>query len=177
MGLEGQEGDATVHQLLIESQSSLYAFISSLLGGTDDAWDVLQEANFAILSKADEYEPSRSFLTWACRFAQLQVLAYRKRRRRDRLCFDGELVDMLAIGFTEGSECSAARIDALAKCIKRLPDVHRSMLAQHYEQGRTHAQIATGMDKTPGAICVLMCRIRKQLFACIQRTVAMERLS
>ena len=52
-------------QLLTSSQSALYAFIVSLLGGVNDANDVLQETNMKLCRKCSEYDPHQPFLRWA----------------------------------------------------------------------------------------------------------------
>ena len=178
MNIQGSElssdSDKPIYQLLIESQSSLYAFVYSLVGQRESAHDILQEANLAILSKANEYDPNRSFLTWAYRFIQLQVLAYRKRQGRDRLLFDSELIGTLANEFSENAGESDVRLDALATCIKELRPSHRDMLKQFYEQGRACGDIADTIGKKVSTVHVAMCRIRKALLQCINRKIATE---
>ena len=63
-------------------QSQLYAYICSLTGNSIAAQNVLQEANLVLWDKAGDYDPSRPFLPWAYTFAYMQVLAWRKKRRR-----------------------------------------------------------------------------------------------
>lgn len=163
-----------MHQRLIEVQSSLYAFVYSLLGSGEDAYDVLQEANLAIIAKAAKYDSERNFFTWACRFAQLQVMAYRKRQSRDRLCFDDELVGILAEDFDGGLHESSSRMDALSKCLDILEPSNRFLISQCYEHGNAPADIATSLGKGVGAIRAKIFRIRKQLAECIRRRVAAE---
>src|SRR4051812_46768559 len=73
-------------------QSALYAYVCSLLGTSAGAADVVQEANVVLWETAREYDPARPFLPWAYRIAYFQVLAHRKRRSRDKLLFDDELL-------------------------------------------------------------------------------------
>src|SRR3954462_10245283 len=77
---------------LTGAQSHLYAFICSLMGGTQAARDVLQETNLILWARAADYDPARDFLTWAYTFARHQVLAHRKRLSRDRLVLDDDLL-------------------------------------------------------------------------------------
>lgn len=171
-----QDRERIVHQRLIEVQSYLHAFVYSLLGSGEDAYDVLQEANLAIIAKATEYDSDRSFFTWACRFAQLQVMAYRKRQGRDRLWFDDELVGVLAEDFGAGLQEPSTRMDALSKCLDGLEPSHRFLISQRYEYGNATADIAAALGKGVGAIRARIFRIRKQLAECIQRRVASEAL-
>lgn len=161
-------------QLLIESQSSLYAFIYSLLRRGEDAADVLQEANLAILAKADEYDPSRSFMSWACRFAHFQVLAYRLRAKRDRLWCDDALIGSLAAELEKHSVDSDFRLRALAKCVKKLNPEQQQVLAKVYEKGESYAEIASAQGKNTTTVNVMVYRIRRRLYDCIKKTIALD---
>lgn len=163
-----------VTQLLIECQSTLYSFVYSLLGGSGDAYDVLQEANLAILAKADEYDPSKSFKSWAFKFAHVQVLAHRKRVGRDRLCFDDRLVETLAADFADDESGFSVRLGALSRCIERLAPKHRELLSMCYELGYPQVKIAAMSGRTVASIGMALCRIRRRLFDCIQVTLAKE---
>lgn len=174
MNEEGTDETKPVSQLLIESQSSLYAFIYSLLGRREDASDVLQEANLAILAKEDEYDPTRSFISWACRFAHLQVLAYRTRKGRDRLWCDAALIDSLAAEIEKNMLESDVRLRALASCVKRLKPQHQSLIKEVYEKEQSYTEIGQKLGKTAATLNVTMHRIRKRLFECIKRTVRQE---
>ena len=81
-------------------QSQLYAYICSLTGNSIAAQNVLQEANLVLWDKAAEFDPSRPFLPWAYTFAYMQVLAWRKKRRRDRLVFDEDLMSRISDSFS-----------------------------------------------------------------------------
>ena len=83
-------------QLLTASQSAMYAFIVSLLGGVNDAHDVLQEANMKLCRKCSEYDPNQPFLRWAYAFARFEVMACRKRNQRSRLVLDDALLATFA---------------------------------------------------------------------------------
>ena len=60
--------------LIAVNQDDLYRYIYSLLPHYDDARDVLQETVLAVAGKFDEYDASRPFLPWACKFAYYKVL-------------------------------------------------------------------------------------------------------
>src|SRR5688572_4735903 len=77
-------------------QSSLYAYVCSLLGTSAGAADVLQETNVVLWEKLGEYDPARPFIAWAYGVAYFQVLAHRKRLSRERLVFDDELLAVVS---------------------------------------------------------------------------------
>ena len=172
MKSEDERETKPVTQLLIEAQSQLYALIFSMLGPRGEAYDVLQEANLAILAKQDDYDRSRDFMPWASRFAQMQVLAYLKTKRRSKLLFDEELVAIMAEEAV--LERSDLRLNALRICIKRLTSTQQQILSLFYEQGRSHSDIARALGKQVQAIGSALYRIRKQLINCVEHRISTE---
>src|SRR5687767_1427938 len=102
-------------------QSSLYVFISALLGGAEGAADVLQETNIVLWNKAGEFDPSRPFLPWAYKFARFQVMAWRKKQSRSRLVLDDDLIARVAEEFETKDGGADRQLDALEKCLNNLP--------------------------------------------------------
>ena len=159
-------------QSLTGTQSRLYAYICSLMGGTGGARDVLQETNLALWDKADEYDSSRPFLPWAYRVAHFQVLAYRKRCARSRLVFDDKLVSKLAADFVARDEPDDGRLEALGDCMDRLPGPRRELIDRRYARGESVDQIAKGLRKPPNVVAASLYRIRKVLLECIESRLA-----
>ena len=163
------------HQRLTGAQSSLYAFICSLLGGGASAGDVLQETNLMLWEKAEQFDPSRDFLPWAFQFAHMQVLAHRKRQKRDRLLFDDELVQTLACEFAQRNMAHFdTRRDSLDQCIQKLSESHRDLVRQFYSQGRSIAQVSDACGKSVAAVTATLYRIRKSLLRCVQHALRQE---
>lgn len=167
-------GGEPFHQLLTGAQSSLYAFICSLLGRTANASDILQETNFVLWEKADQFDPSLEFLPWAFKFAHLQVLAFRKRQQRDRLMFDNELVGTLATEFARNVRDVDTRLAALGECVEKLPESHRDLLRQYYECESTLDVIGKAIGRQTSAVAASLYRIRKVLSDCVERMLRLE---
>lgn len=153
------------------AQSSLYAFICSLLGHSEDARDVLQNTNLVIWEKAADYDRSRDFKAWAFRIAYLQVLAFRKKRSRDRLIFDDDFIESIANEVVRHNERHEERLEALNRCIGDLPKQHRNILRQRYALGLAVQDIAEQVDQSANSLGVLLYRVRKALARCIERAV------
>ena len=152
-------------------QSRLFAYICTLLGGSADAHDVLQQTNLALWDKAAEYDASRPFLPWAYRFAYLQVMAYRKARGRARLLFDDAVVARLAERFAL-DEAPDRRLEALDGCLDRLSKRQRHVVDLRYREGQSVEAIAALLEKAPNAVSAALYRIRTALSQCIERHVA-----
>ncbi len=161
-------------ELVTQSQRTLYGVLWSLLRHAHVAEDVLQETNAVLWQKASEYDESREFLPWALKIAQLQVLAFRKRKQRGRLVFDEQLVATLVEQSVQEAEQVEPRRRALGECLKKLPDEHRRLITRRYEPGGSVNELSAEQGKAPKAVSEMLRRIRASLLDCIERTLARE---
>ncbi len=157
---------------LTGAQSQLYACICALLGGTQDARDVLQETNLVLWRKAAEYDPARDFLTWAYAFARFQVLAHLKRNSRDRVVFEDDLFDRIVASVAERNADLEERLRALNGCINQLSDGQRDLLHRRYRDGVPVKALAAEVGKSSTAIGVLLHRIRVALARCVRQATS-----
>ena len=139
-------------QQLTAAQSALYAFIVSLLGGVNDANDVLQETNMKLCRKYAEYDPQQPFLRWAYAFARFEVMACRKTKQRSRL----------------------VRLKILENCMERLNPRQRELIASRYGRGEAVQDIAARLSRPENAMAALFYRLRKLLADCAQSVLGKE---
>ena len=156
---------------LTRHQSHLYAAITALLGQVEGVADVLQETNVVLLRKAAEYDPGRPFTPWALTFARFQVMAWRKKQRRDRLLFDDELLDAL-VGECADRPDANPTLPALERCLEELPREIRRLVDARYVQGQSVQAIAARERRSVNAVSVNLFRIRKALLDCVRRRAA-----
>jgi RNA polymerase sigma-70 factor (ECF subfamily) len=157
---------------LLASQGAIYAYAMSLLGKPQQAEEVLQETNVVLCRQAEEFPNVTDFTAWACRIAYFQVLTYRKRRQRDRHCFNDNLLGLLAEEASSHAEEFARRQRALAECLEKLPDKQRDMVMQRYSAFGSVQAVAQQHGRTPGAIRQTLFRVRTALLKCIEHRVA-----
>jgi RNA polymerase sigma-70 factor (ECF subfamily) len=160
--------------LLTSHQSTLYATIAALLSGSEGAADVLQETNVVLLEKSVEYDPARPFIPWAVTFARFQVLAWRKRQSRDRLVLDDVLFNVLADQLTTRAVDPNRRLDALEKCLGKLPQNSRELIDARYVNAETVQRIAGRLGRSVNVVSVALFRIRKSLLDCMKSSLAAE---
>jgi RNA polymerase sigma-70 factor, ECF subfamily len=154
-------------QRLLSSQSPLYCFIVSLMGGVQDANDVLQEANLKLCRKWSDYDASQPFLRWAYVFARFEVMAWRKRKQRSRLVLDDELLALVADELDESAEHAERRLVLLEKCREKLPPRQRELLIARYGRGEACQDIAARYAKGVNSMAALFYRVRKTLAKCV----------
>lgn len=155
-------------------QRQLHAFICSVVWNLAEADDVLQETNLTLWQKADQYDDSRDFLAWAMRFAQLQALAWLKRRNRLPLLIEPGLLELLASeALAESLEGESQRV-ALSSCIEKLSPDHRALIASRYEPDASVNAMASARHTSPKALSEMLRRIRRSLLDCIMKTLSEE---
>ncbi len=152
----------------------MYAAVVSMLGGAEGAQDVLQETNAALLEKAMEYDPSRPFIPWAIGFARTQVLAWRKTQTRDRLVLDDELFEAVADRLVMDPPPPNQRLEALERCLGKLPHLSRELVAARYVRGESVQTIADRSGRSVNVVSVSLFRIRQALLDCVRATLATE---
>ncbi len=155
------------------AQRPLFAYIRSMVLAPVDVEDILQEVNLVLWRKLGEYDPRRPFLTWACSIAHLQVLAYYKRRRRDRHeLFDELALDAIARSMAPKVENLDSRLDALRSCLGKLGPAHRQMILKRYDLGGSVQAIADELGRPVASVRVTLHRIRQALLACVSQSLS-----
>ena len=160
--------------LLTASQSSLYAYIVSLLPNRQQADDILQETNIVLWRKAEEFREGSSFLAWACQVAYFNVLSHRRRMSRDKHTFGDDLFDYLAERQCERIDDVEDRQKALRGCLGKLPPKQRELIEARYQPGASVRRMAGERETTEGALSQSLYRIRATLLDCIKRNMPAE---
>ncbi|QNN24267.1 sigma-70 family RNA polymerase sigma factor [Planctomycetales bacterium ZRK34] len=173
MPIAGDQSEAFLAHIM-DAQRAMYTYVLTLVGDLVAADDVLQETNLVLWRKREEFTPGTDFLSWALSVAHFQVLAYRKRRTRDRLAFNDELIDRLAAEAPQhAAELSPRRV-ALVRCMAKLSPEDRLLIEQRYATSQAVGQIAEQVGRTVNAVYTALNRIRTNLMRCIEQTLAEE---
>jgi len=88
-------------ELLTSHQIDLFAYVNTLLVGSPDVDDIVQEATLDLWARKDKYDHERPFLPWAFAFAFQRVLAYRKTKQRSRIIFSDEFLNSISEAYME----------------------------------------------------------------------------
>lgn len=158
--------------LLGRHQRRVQQFVGSLVPAAADADDILQDTNLVLWREFERFEPGTNFGAWACTVAFNQVLAWRKKRTRDRLVFDEPFLQAVANELIESADRLEERAKALAGCVERLPAHHRELLRRRYTDGRPVETIAAEQKRTPDAVYRTLSRVREALYDCVSAALA-----
>lgn len=161
--------------LLHECRQDLFAFIFSLVQHRADAEDVFQQTTLVLWSKFDEFIPGTNFAAWSTRVAHLTARDFLRSRRRSIPCFSDELLESIASAYRPlGRDGHATRSEALAQCLEKLSRKDRGLVELCYSRERNFVEIAKSEQRSVGAVYQALCRIRKNLYRCVCRALAME---
>ena len=158
--------------LISANHDDLFRYVYSLLPHPSDARDVLQETLLELTRKFAEYDESRPFLPWACRFAYYQVLRHRDRNPRKLTYLPPDLLELLAREREEEEPTLAARLAALDECLSGLPPDTRKLVHGRFTARLPIEELADQLGLSRRTTCRRLEHLRRSLFECIERRVA-----
>lgn len=164
----GPRMDAFV-RLLGQNQRRIVMYVMSLVPNWTDAEEIVQETNLVLWREFGQFELGTNFAAWACKVAFHQVLAWRKKRQRDRLQFSPAFLEAVAAETSALSDVLEERSAALAGCIEKLPAAQRDLLRLRYSEGQGIEAIAERLDRTTEAVYRALSRIRHALHECVNQ--------
>ncbi len=160
--------------LMTSNQGRLRVFIRSLLPGSPDVDDVLQNTNIVLWTKRGEFKHGTNFLAWAFKITRLQVMSQHKRNKRDgKLVFSDRFLEYLVESAPTNRPYNRI-LDALDRCLARLSPSQRNIVNARYERGQSLEQHAEKTGRSAGSLRIKLHRIRESLKGCIKNTLSEE---
>lgn len=159
---QAQFGDHVARErLLARYRERVYAFALVMLAGRDDAEDVTQETMLRIARCLPEVHRQGHFCAWVFRIARNLCLDHGRRvRRRPATSLEALTVDV-------PSESDPTREVVLGEAVRNalrvLPRHYREVVALHYFNDLSPAEIATVLGRSRAAVRVQLWRARKLL--------------
>src|ERR1700722_15634363 len=132
-GLSPERADAFV-RLLGQNQRRLHVYVMSMVPGWADAEEIIQETNLVLWREFHQFQLGTNFAAWACKVAFHQVLAWRKRRQRDRLEFSPAFLEAVAEETSAIGDALEERSQLLSGCVEKLPAAQRDLLRLRYSE-------------------------------------------
>jgi RNA polymerase sigma-70 factor, ECF subfamily len=155
-------------------QRELYGYIFSLLPDASGADEVSQETYLLLWKEFGRFDPSTDFGAWARTVAYYQVLAHRKKASRERLCFDSELLEVLADRAAVRWNELAARQTQLIDCLAELSQFKREVIRLYYRFGMTAKTVAERLGRSVATVEKTLLRTRRSLRECIETAIRRE---
>jgi RNA polymerase sigma-70 factor (ECF subfamily) len=160
-------------QLLNQYKKPLFRLILCMVRSPSDAEDLFQQTAITMWDKFRDFEPGTNFFAWASTIARYKVRDFIKSSARQRVYFSDAVIEKLAAQPIE-PDAEEARLRALGNCRQKLSKRDQTLLAACYTGGETIAEVAERTGKSAGSVYANLWRVRRMLYACIQRTLARE---
>jgi RNA polymerase sigma factor (sigma-70 family) len=152
--------------LVRRHQQNVFRIAVAVLGRGNEsrAEDVTQDVLLQVYRKLRTFERRSRFATWLYRIAYNRALddLRSNRARPETALRDGPAA-------VRGTSGDPLRDAALADCISRLPDAHRTAVHLHYWLGHSSAEIADLLCVQSGTVKVWLFRARHVLAQCLAR--------
>jgi RNA polymerase sigma-70 factor (ECF subfamily) len=165
-------------RLFAQHDRWLFAYLVSLLGSSAAAEEVFQEVCVILWREHETFDLGTDFVKWVSVIAHHQVQRYRRQRRRVGPQLSDTVVDLLSHDAVERVDLLESRREALRGCLEKLSSTDRSLVEQCYGDSRQSFKTAAEqMGRPANTVYKALIRIRRALYQCIERTLAVEGLS
>ena len=165
---------AEFHLLFMRNQRRIFGHILTLLPRMADAEEVFQQSCVIILGKAAQFTPGTDFVRWACQIAQFEAYNYRRRLQSERLHFDDALLERIAARRLEEGDLLESELDALHRCVEKLPPSDRQLIREQYRRKITAKALAAELGRPANTVYKAIQRIRRGLRVCVEKALSRQ---
>lgn len=171
---EGADRTTEFLELLNANDRALTLYVYGMVPRDAEAEDILQQTKMLLWKHFGDYQRGTHFLAWARKVAFHQVLTYRRKKKREHLPLEEEVLEAVGAAVSELSDRGGARHEALRECVTRLPGEHRQLIQMRYFQEMEIPDIARRIERTEAAVYRALSRIRLTLMTCVRRQLESE---
>jgi len=161
-------------RLFLAAERDVLRYVLSIVPNANDAEEIVQQTAVVLWEKFGDYDPSRPFTPWACRFALNVARQWMARQQRWRRLIAGDLADVLLERRRQLQPVFDARLASLNHCLELLPQRHREIVRRYYFGNQDVQTVARELEKGVEAIYKSLQRIRKRLQECVERQQRLE---
>ena len=161
-------------RVFLANEREIFRYVAALVPPTADAQEIVQQTAVVLWEKFDQYDASRPFAPWACRFALNIARQWMARRQRWKALLDGGIAQELAMRREQLRQEFDTRLVHLEHCLQKLPEKQRSLVDGYYFKQADVETLAGQARRTVDAVYKALQRIRRQLRECIERSLREE---
>lgn len=158
----------------IEVQTTVSAYVRSLILNFHDSEDVIQNIALVFADKFDHLDSSRDLIPWVLKVARYEVANYFRAQNRENKLFDEVAVRRIAQAYqsihAEADDVKAA----LHECIQKLHGRPRETLKLRYFRGMGIGDISRRLGVSKNAVYIMLCRVREALAECVKRKTSSQ---
>lgn len=165
--------DEEVLQLLMKWRTRVSAAAWTVVRDAHAAEDIFQNVALKAMTRDVRFESEAALLSWAFVLARREGIDWLRRRRRETLGLDDELLGLLDQEWLSApSHPSGAKIEALRGCIAAAPGSARELLRLRYFEGHSCEEVAGRMGIGLNAVYKRVSRLHEDLRRCVEAKLA-----
>lgn len=163
-------------RLLTEHQTALRGLIVSMLPGSQDINDVLQDTNIVLWEKMSSYQTGSNFKAWAYAVARNKVMQHWDQRKKlGKITLSNEMVEAVAEARKSDScESMENQFNALNQCLKSLKSNEQEIIQARYSKHGGLETYSAKSGRPSASLRVSLYRIREKLRSCIDLRLSEE---
>jgi len=166
-----QNGDTELFAIIIERyQGKLFAYLYRLIGGREEAEDLLQDVFIKAFKNMKSYDVTRKFSSWIYRIAHNEAVNYIKRKSLKRFISWEDITstkDKLEGNKTEdGADKEWLRkevIQEVDEAMNNLPIKYKQVLVLRYYSDKSYEEISEILQKPVNTVGTLINRAKRKM--------------
>jgi RNA polymerase sigma-70 factor (ECF subfamily) len=161
----------------LANRDGLMAFILGLVRESHAAEDIFQEVWVQLYKAVKDGVSIEDSAKWCRGVARNLILRHWRKSQNERGALNEGVLQLVEQSFDENDSASdvwLARKDALAECLKKLPEKSRSLLKSKYCQQLSLLELSRMTQRPVGSLKVTLCRLRQALLECVESRMRME---
>jgi RNA polymerase sigma-70 factor (ECF subfamily) len=161
---------------LLAHQSALRGYIVSLMPGSNDAEDVLQDVNVIIWEKMNNFEDGANFRAWIFAIARNTVKAqFRNNKHNLSPSVDADLIHAIdELWHQRDPQEITRKQSALDRCLEQLKQTDRNLIRARYTKGTNLEIHAQEIGRPADSLRTSLSRVRAKLRNCVQSRLTIE---
>jgi RNA polymerase sigma-70 factor (ECF subfamily) len=159
---------------MTSNQNRIYGYILCLVPQTSDADDILQETTLLMWEKFSDYQEGTDFAAWGMAIARYKTMKFIQKNKRDIGCLDDDVLTRISDESEQFMNHIDVRLDALHRCIQKLPEGDALVIKLRYGQEAPVKTIADQLGRAEKTVYKALGRIHNILLRCISRHLLAE---
>jgi RNA polymerase sigma-70 factor (ECF subfamily) len=161
--------DEPLVKQLLKHQSAFMGYLVAMTRSMDAAEEIFQ--NVAVVIMDHRGEEIRDFRAWAKEIVRRQALLYLREKSPDKMrAMEPALLEGISQAFEEdetSADAAKTELDALRRCLAKMPEKSRAMISMRYEQQASFEDIGKHVATSDIAAQRAISRLRKALRDCV----------
>lgn len=134
------------------------------------AEDIFQNVALKAMTREVSFENEAALMSWAFIAARREGIDWLRRRQRETVCLDEEILELLESEWkSETAHPAGAKVEALQACLDSAPEPAQRLLKLRYFDGCSCEEVAAQMGASLNTIYKRVSRLHESLKECIER--------